>query len=454
MLLGEVFDRFAAESPVRVMARAAFEHALPSEAVDAVFAEHADRQYTRELLFSQLVDLMGLVVCRVQPSLNAAIRKRAADLGVTRKAVSAKIARMEPDLGAALVRHTAARLGPVVAALGPGAGDGLPGFRVRVIDGSHLPGTEHRLRPLRRTKAGALPGQAVVLFDPATGLVADLIPCEDAHAQERSLTPAILGWAEPATVWVGDRNFCTTRRLAGTAARGGCFAVRQHGLTLTELGAGGRVAGGRTDTGAVFEEVVRIADGAGGELTVRRITVVLDAPTRGGDREIRVLTNLPPVVPAARVAELYRRRWSVEAAFGELAAALHGEVAGLGYPRAALFAFAVALAAYNVLAVVKAGVRAAHGAAVEPGVSGYHVANEIAGASRGLLIAIPVAEWAVFARVSAAGLAQVLVALGHQVRVAEFVTSPRGPKKPRPRRASGAGVGHVATARLLKADTP
>ena len=449
MLLGEVFDRFAAESPVSVMARAAFEHALPAEAVDALVVEHADRQYTRELLFSRLVDLMGLVVCRVQPSLNAAIRKRAADLGVTRRAVYAELARTEPGLGAALVRHTAARLAPVVAALGTDREDAVPGSRVRVIDGSHLPGTEHRPRPLRRTRAGALRGQAVVLFDPATGLALDAIPCEDGHARERSLAPAILGWAEPATVWVGDRNFCTTRLPAGTADRGGCFAVRRHGLTLTELGAGPRVACGRAATGAVFEEAVRIADGAGGALAVRRVTVALDTPTRDGDREIRILTNLPAAVSAARVAELYRGRWAVEAAFGELAAALHGEVAGLGYPRAALFAFAVAPCSYNVPAVIKASIRAAR-ATTAPGVSGYHVANEVAGASRGLLIALPAAEWAVFARVSAGGLAKVLAALAGQVRVAEFVASPRGPKKPRPRRESATGTGHVATARLLK----
>src|ERR687898_487863 len=175
MLLGEAFERFAAESPVSVMARAAFEHALPADAVAALSAEHADRQYTRARLFSQLVDLMGLVVCRVQPSLNAAIRKRAADLGVTRKAVYAKVARTEPGLGAALVRHTAARLAPVVTELGLGPVAGVPGFRVRVIDGSHLPGTDHRLGPLRRTRAAALPGQAVVLFDPAGGLIVDAI---------------------------------------------------------------------------------------------------------------------------------------------------------------------------------------------------------------------------------------------------------------------------------------
>lgn len=122
-----------------------------------------------------------------------------------------------------------------------------------------------------------------------------------------------------------------------------------------------------------------------------------------------------------------------------------------GYPRAALFAFAVALCSYNVLAVIKASIRATQAAAANPGVSGYHVANEVAGASRGVLIAIPAAEWAAFARVSAAGMAKVLVVLAGQVRMAEFATSPRGPKKPQPPRASATGTGHVATARLLKA---
>lgn len=76
MLFGGVFDRFAAESPVSVTAHATFEHALSADAVDELFAAHAERQYTRELLFSQLVDPMGLAECRVQPPLNAAIRTR------------------------------------------------------------------------------------------------------------------------------------------------------------------------------------------------------------------------------------------------------------------------------------------------------------------------------------------------------------------------------------------
>ena len=279
----------------------------------------------------------------------------------------------------------------------------------------------------------------------------DCIPCEDGHAQERSLTPAILDWAEPATVRNGDRDFCTARLLAGTADRGGCFVVRQHGQMRTELEPGGRTPAGRTDTRPVFEETVRIADGAGRALAVRRVTIALDAPTRDGDREIRIRTTRAAEVTAIRVAERYRDRWAIGAAFGELAAALDGEVAGLGYPRAALFAFAVALCSYNVLSVIKASIRSAHTTAADPGVSGYHVANEVSGASRGLLIAIPADEWAVFARVSAAVMATALLALAEQVRVAEFVLSPRGPKKPRPKPGKTRPGEHLATARVLKA---
>ena len=241
--MGEVFERFAAQSPVSVMARAAFEHARSADAVDALFEEHAERQYTRDLLFSQVVDLMALVVCKVRPSLNAAIKKKT-DLTVTRKAVYAKIGRTEPGLGTALVRHVADRLRPVLGELsGPQPGP-LPGYRVRTVDGNHLPGTEHRLTPLRKTRAAGLPGQAVVVFDPATGLVTDVIPCEDAHAQERSLTPEVLALVRPADVWVADRNFCTTRLLFGFVAAGGHFVIRQHGSNLSVRGSSPAVACG------------------------------------------------------------------------------------------------------------------------------------------------------------------------------------------------------------------
>ena len=62
MLLGQVFERFANKTPFAVMSRSLLERTLTPEALDALFDNKADCQYTRELTFSSVVDLMGLVV--------------------------------------------------------------------------------------------------------------------------------------------------------------------------------------------------------------------------------------------------------------------------------------------------------------------------------------------------------------------------------------------------------
>jgi hypothetical protein len=434
------------------MARAPFENALPADDIDRLFEENATRQYTRDLLFSQVVDLMGVVVCKVRPSLSAAIQRRA-DLPVTRKAVYDKIDRTEPALGSALVRHTADRLAPVLGELGGLPGPAVPGYRLRVVDGSHLAATEHRIKPLRLTRAGALPGQALVAYDPRTGLVTDVICCEDGHAQERSLTPELLALARPGDLWLADRNFRTTRLLAGFAARGACFVIRRHASTLTVEAEGPPSDGGRTDTGRVSERPLVLSDGAGGRLALRQVTIELDRPTRGGESAVHVLTNLPPGAADARaVAELYRSRWQVEGAFQELEAALRGEVETLGYPKAALFAFCVALTAFNVLAAIKAALRSAHGAA-GASASGYHLAEEVAAASRGLQIAVPAGAWSAFAGLGPAAMAAWLLGVARRVRPAAFRKQPRGPKRPRPKRESGARIKHRSTAKLLKQRT-
>jgi hypothetical protein len=176
----------------------------------------------------------------------------------------------------------------------------------------------------------------------------------------------------------------------------------------------------------------------------------LDQPTRDGETEIHVLTNLPvEVADAVAVAELYRRRWTVESAFGELATCLKGEVNTLGYPKAALFAFCVALVSYDVLAVVRAALRSVHGVEAVEEVSGYYLADEIAGTNRGMMIAIPEDEWVVFAGLTPSAMGQVLRGLAAKVRLAKLRKHRRGPKRPQPKRASGAKISHVSTARLL-----
>ena len=452
MLCGEVFEQFAREAPVSVMVRATLENALNPLALDRLFDNTAERQYTRTLLFSSIVDLMSTVVCRIRPSINAAYKKHAPALGVTRKAVYDKLDRLEPAIAAALVRHTATALGPVVTAMGGGLPPWLPGYRIRIVDGNHLAGTQHRLKELRSTGAGALPGHALVVLDPQLMLVTDVVPCEDGHAQERSLLEPILALVRPHDLWIEDRNFCTTGFVFGVARRAAFFVVRQHAGNLPWQFVGKRRSWGRIETGKVFEQTIRVVHEEGEVLFLRRITVVLDRPTRDGDTEIHILTNLPAKDARAKViAELYRKRWTIETAFAELEATLRGEIETLGYPKAALFAFCVALVSYNILSVVKAALRSVHGAkVVTQEVSGYYLADEVAGTYRGMMIAIPEDEWAVFHDLSPVALGEVLRELAGNVRLSEYRKQPRGPKKPQPKRRIEGQQNHVSTAKLLK----
>ena len=189
--------------------------------------------------------------------------------------------------------------------------------------------------------------------------------------------------------------------------------------------------------------------GDGAEMIVRRVTITLDTPTRDATAEIHILTDLPAEVSAAMIAEVYRGRWRIEGAFHELEAAIRGEVETLGYPKAALFAFCVALVAFNVLQVVKAAIGAGHGIDAGAEVSGSDIAEEVAGTQRGMVIAIAPSVWSVFARMTPAELGNWLRGLGRRVWLAGFRKQPRGPKRPRPPRESGANAKHSATARLL-----
>ena len=451
MILGDVFERFAQDSPLSVMARGVMENALSPKLVDELFEDVADQQYTKRLLFSSIVDLMSLVVCRIQPAVHAAYQAHAETLDATVQAVYGKLDRTEPALSAALVRAIATRLAPVIDAMGGARPPLLPGYHVRILDGNHLAGTEHRIKELRTIGAGALPGQALVVLDPRLMLATDVILCEDGHAQERSLLGQVLGLVRAQDLWIDDRNFCTTNFLFGIAGREAFFVVRQHAATLHWEFVGKRRACGRTDTGRVFEQTIRATNDTGEVLILRRITVVLDKPTRDRETEIHLLTNLPAKDARAKViAALYRKRWLIETAFAELESTLNGAIDALGYPRAALFALCVALVAYNVMSAIKGALRSVHGAEVaDVGVSGSDLAEEVAGTTRGMLIAIPEDEWVVFHDLTPVELAGVLVELAAAVRLPKYQRHPRGPKKPQPKKQSGAKLKHVSTAKIL-----
>jgi hypothetical protein len=451
MVLSEVFELFVKQSPVAVMVRATMENVLSAEKLDALFARTARRQRPSELLFSLVADLMGTVVCGVRPSMHAAFQARSEEIGVSVKALYDKLRRIEPQVAQELVRDAAARMAEIIDQTEGRLPAWLPGYRVKILDGNHLPRSERRLKELRSQNVAPLPGHALVVLDPERMLAIDVFPCVDGHAQERSLLPEVLPTIEPGDVVIADRNFCTTDFLGGIADRQAGFVIRQHGQSLRWELEGSRSKIGRVETGVVYEQAIRLLPAQDEPWLARRITVELDQPTRDGDHAIHVLTNLPAAVNACQVAELYRRRWTLESAFQELESTLHGELQTLAYPQAALFAFCLALVAYNVLSTVKAALRGEHGPKeIEGKISGYYLADEVAGVWRGMMIVLPAELWQQrFADQTPRQLAAFLRRTAQHIRLDAFRKHPRGPKKKPPNKISKKHRQHVSTARIL-----
>jgi IS4 transposase len=393
---------------------------------------------------------MGQVVLGVQPSVHAAYQAQAEKIGVSDQAVYNKLNQVELRVSAELVRDSVRQAAPVIRALRAQLPPLLKGYRTKILDGNHLSATEHRIEELRRTWAAPLPGKILVVLDQELMLASDVFLCEDGHAQERSLLEEVLPSVECGDLWIADRNFCTIGFLTGIAARGASFVIRQHGTLKGEL-IGARKSRGKINTGKVFEQQLRITDSFGNTHNLRRITVELNEPTRDGDTEIHVLTNLPPEVASARkVAQLYAQRWTIETMFQELTETLTCEVNALGYPKAALFGFCLALMAYHAVSLIKAALRAVHGRErVQEQVSGYYLSLEISQTYDGMMIAIPARHWKIFRTMTPADLAKTLKALAAHANLRRYQKHPRGPKKPPPKKTTYKNGGHVSTAKLL-----
>jgi hypothetical protein len=191
---------------------------------------------------------------------------------------------------------------------------------------------------------------------------------------------------------------------------------------------------GRIETRHGAEQRVQVRDAQEGMHLFRRIRVKLEQATRDGNTGLYILTNLPlRKASAKRVARVYCKRWTLETACQPLEAYCQSEINTLGYPKAALFGFCLALVADHLLAVVMAALRSVHGAeTIDQTLSLYYIANDIAQTYHGMLIAIPEHEWRVFRRMHPAEMVTTLRALAQKVCLKDYRKSPRRPKKPPP----------------------
>ena len=80
-MLGNVFERFVEKSPLSVMVRASLERVLGADRLDLWYERTAQKQYTRDLVFSSIYDVMNQVVFCVQPSVRAADQAQQDDIG-------------------------------------------------------------------------------------------------------------------------------------------------------------------------------------------------------------------------------------------------------------------------------------------------------------------------------------------------------------------------------------
>lgn len=449
--LNPILQRFAECFPIPTMARAVLERCLNPQQLDAWFETIAEAQYTRTLLFSTVFELMMQVVSRQHSSVHAAYQAAQEPLAVSIKSVYNKLNGLEPGTSAALVRYSAAQATGLIEEVGGARPTLLSGYRVKVLDGNWLEGREHRLPETRHQTAAPLPGKALLVYDPALEVITDMVPSEDAYTQERALLSEVLPRVQGGELWIMDRNFCTRRGLWGLHRRGAVGLVREHQQLRFQPLEAMRVVG-EIDSGRVAEQRVLVDHPDGPEtLEVRRIRLTLYEPTREGETELYLLTTVPlAAADACTLARLYRERWTLEKAFLHLTVQLRCEINTLAYPPAALFGLAVAVVAYNVLAVVKATLRQVYGVdAIDEGISGYYLVNEMANVAESLETLVEPEEWAVFQTLTPAAMAVWLVETAGRVQLRKYRKHPRRPKKPPVKREHDPQRPHVSVARML-----
>lgn len=447
LVLPAILNPFVKDAPAAVMTRLALDWIIDGTPLDELFEEVAEGQYTRELTLTHFVQVMLDVASGNRPSPRTAFQRRDLALIASISAFYRKLNRMELAVPEAVLRRTAQRARQLIVAGGGLLPEPVPGYAARILDGNVMTGAEHRIIPLRTTWSAGLPGMSLAVYEPASELILDLILEEDAHCQERALVDRIE--VEPGQLWILDRNFCVRSLLFRIAQRGASFLVRWHRSTLPFQPAGRLRARGRGPTGEVFEQEIDVADGEGTIHRLRRVVLKLDEPTRDGEAEIVLVTNLPAEVTALQCVEAYRGRWRIEGHYQALTDLLHCEVPGLGYPRAALFAFSMSAVAGNALAVLKGNLRVAHGPEMAAEVSAFALVDEVAEVYPGMMVAVPPSRWPDLRRSRATTVSRLLNELAGRVPLHRMLRCRRGPKKPRPRRSSGKRIHHVSNKKLL-----
>lgn len=451
-----ILEKFSQSTPIPVMLQSVLHFALPADYLDSFFEQHAKLQYTRKLSFSLICEVIVQVCLRHQPSVLAAYR-RLTDHLTTKPAISClydKLAHTEPSLCGHLLADSASRLRAVFEhfadALTP---EPIANLRLLTVDGNYLAATDRRLAGLPEF-ASPLPGMSIALREHRTGMLIRLACREDAYTNERALSDELLTWLGPKDVLVGDRNYCTTAIISGLQQRNCRFILRQHAnLSVQEKSQLQSL--GVSEAGEVFEQQLSINIATKQqpvELSCRRVVLRLNKPTRDGEKEVAILTDLTREQASGQVVVgVYGERWEIETCWQEMTEVLRCEVKSIAYPKAGLLCFTVAAMAYNLMRVIKAAIGQVHGQQkVEEELSSYRMGQEVERITGGMLEVVEEQQWEQFERATAKQMAQWLLELASRIDFKRYKKAKQYLKKrPKKRANKKPGQTHCSTARVL-----
>ncbi|MBK8537872.1 MAG: transposase [Candidatus Competibacteraceae bacterium] len=178
---------------------------------------------------------------------------------------------------------------------------------------------------------------------------------------------------------------------------------------------------------------------------------MLTKKTRNNDSELYFKQSTRRNSRRAAFAEIYRKRWGIETAFQRLEAHFNSEINSLGYPKAALFGFCLALVAFNIYAVIMASLRAAYPKVnIKEEVSEYYIAEDISTVYEGMIISVDDDEWNRFRHLGDSEMIVLLIYLAKQVNLKKFKKNKRGVKKEKPPIKFDKKTPHVSTLNIFK----
>jgi hypothetical protein len=413
MVLGQVFQKFARESPLTVMSRVMLEVIFPEAYFDTTFPRAVDKLQFRESLFSAIVDLMGLVgqVHSKMPVLRQVPRNGLKQILDTYY----KPKKLKPNVVARWVRHTADHLDTVVHKMG----GGLPYLpfngKVKSVVDIDLSGPSLKAaRPIGRKNKLY---QHSVVVDPDLLLAVDVLQHGKRHtrSQEQHVSTALLDTVQPQDVWLVPPSFCLVDFLTGIEQRQAFFVVRQHKSNPPWTPAGRRKMHGEIEHGKVFQQMVHLVNSHGYRLPARRITIELENRSPDGQLDLHIMTNSPKRLSSVSLADFCYRRWMKEIAFQEMATELSGDSAAAGHHSASYLVYCLGLIAFNILSVSEAALCSVRdGNGRRDDISWHYLADEIISAWRGMMIALPSPNWSyAFANLTSRQLTNTLLTLAN-----------------------------------------